>query len=89
MNEAAKNLLEQKFPVLDQGYVQLLDVMGDDYAVTQAARLTAQSEGNKTDAEERGLIRYLLRHAHTSPFEQVIFKFKIRIPMDAWRQMVR
>lgn len=41
MNEAAKNLLEQKFPVLDQGYVQLLDVMGDDYAVTQAARLTA------------------------------------------------
>jgi thymidylate synthase (FAD) len=82
-------LIGKKIQVLDDGYVQLLDVMGDDFAVTAAARLTAQTAGTKSMAEERGLIRYLLRHAHTTPFEMVEFKLQVKCPMDVWRQWIR
>lgn len=73
---------------LDKGFVQLVDWMGDDNAIVQAARVS-YGKGTKTVSEDRGLIRYLMRHLHTTPFEMCEFKFLIRIPMDAWRQMIR
>jgi len=78
----------QKFPVLDDGFVCLVDVMGDDQAVVQAARVS-YGEGTRKVSDDRGLIRYLLRHRHTTPFEMVEIKFLVRVPMDCWRQWIR
>jgi thymidylate synthase (FAD) len=78
----------KKFPVLDDGYVCLVDVMGDDQAVVQAARVS-YGEGTRKVSDDRGLIRYLLRHRHTTPFEMVEIKFLVRVPMDCWRQWIR
>lgn len=82
---SVKNLY---FPVLDKGFVALIDVMGDDSSIVQAAR-TSYGNGTKTVSDDRTLIRYLLRHKHTTPFEMVEFKFFIQMPMDAWRQHIR
>jgi len=78
----------QKFPVLDDGFVCLVDVMGDDGSVVQAARVS-YGEGTKKVSDDRTLIRYLLRHRHTTPFEMAELKFLVRVPMDCWRQWVR
>lgn len=75
-------------PVLDDGFVCLVDVMGDDQAVVQAARVS-YGEGTRKVSDDRGLIRYLLRHRHTTPFEMVELKFLVRVPMDTWRQWIR
>ena len=77
-----------KFPVLDDGFVCLVDVMGDDSSVVQAARVS-YGEGTKKVSDDRTLIRYLLRHRHTTPFEMAEIKFLVRVPMDCWRQWVR
>lgn len=84
----ADQLRWQKFPVLDDGFVCLVDVMGDDQAVVQAARVS-YGEGTRKVSDDRGLIRYLLRHRHTTPFEMVELKFLVRVPMDTWRQWIR
>ena len=86
--EQASALRWQKFPVLDDGFVCLVDVMGDDQAVVQAARVS-YGEGTRKVSDDRGLIRYLLRHRHTTPFEMVEIKFLVRVPMDCWRQWIR
>lgn len=78
----------KKIPVLDDGFVCLVDVMGDDQAVVQAARVS-YGEGTRKVSDDRGLIRYLLRHRHTTPFEMVELKFLVRVPMDCWRQWIR
>jgi len=78
----------KKLPVLDQGFVCLVDVMGDDSSVVQAARVS-YGEGTKTISDDRGLIRYLMRHRHSTPFEMAELKFMIRVPMDTWRQWIR
>ncbi|NNJ27942.1 Thymidylate synthase ThyX [Planctomycetes bacterium LzC2] len=78
----------KKFGVLDDGFVTLVDVMGDDGAVVQAARVS-YGEGTKTVSSDRGLIRYLMRHSHSTPFEMAELKFLFRMPMDAWRQQIR
>ncbi|QGJ70765.1 Flavin-dependent thymidylate synthase [Planctomycetales bacterium 10988] len=78
----------QKFPVLDQGYVCLVDCMGDDGAIVQAARVS-YGEGTKKVSDDRTLIRYLMRHRHTTPFEMAEIKVLVRVPMDTWRQWVR
>ncbi|MFY9255311.1 MAG: FAD-dependent thymidylate synthase [Fuerstiella sp.] len=78
----------QKFPVLNDGFVCLVDVMGDDSSVVQAARVS-YGEGTKKVSDDRTLIRYLLRHRHTTPFEMAEVKFLVRVPMDCWRQWVR
>jgi len=77
-----------KFPVLDDGFVCLVDVMGDDSSVVQAARVS-YGEGTRRVSDDRTLIRYLLRHRHTTPFEMAEIKFLVRVPMDCWRQWVR
>jgi thymidylate synthase (FAD) len=78
----------RKFPVLDDGFVALVDVMGDDGSVVQAARVS-YGEGTRKVSDDRQLIRYLLRHAHTTPFEMAELKFVVRVPMDCWRQWIR
>jgi len=78
----------QKLPVLDGGFVRLVDVMGDDSSIVQAARVS-YGEGTKKVSEDRGLIRYLMRHRHTTPFEMCEIKLHVRVPMDCWRQWIR
>lgn len=83
-----QDLLASKFDVLNGGHIRLVDVMGSDDAVVQAARVS-YGKGTKTYREDRGLIRYLMQKHHTSPFEQCELKFHVRVPMDAWRQWIR
>jgi len=78
----------KKLPVLDDGFVALVDCMGDDGSVVQAARVS-YGEGTRKVSDDRQLIRYLLRHAHTTPFEMAELKFVVRVPMDCWRQWIR
>jgi thymidylate synthase (FAD) len=78
----------KKFSVLDDGFVCLVDVMGDDQSVVQAARVS-YGEGTRQVSDDRSLIRYLLRHRHTTPFEMAELKFLVRVPMDTWRQWIR
>lgn len=81
-------ILGQTFPVLDQGHVRVVDYMGNDAAIVQAARVS-YGAGTKQLHEDRGLIRYLLRNAHTTPFEMCKIKLHLRLPMDCWRQWIR
>lgn len=74
--------------VLSDGFVRLVDVMGNDTSIVQAARVS-YGEGTKTPSDDETLIRYLIRHWHTTPFEMVEFKFHVRVPMDCWRQWIR
>lgn len=80
--------LKLEIPCLDHGFVRLVDVMGDDSSIVQAARVS-YGKGTKTLLEDRGLIRYLLRHKHTTPFEMVEFKFHIKLPIFVARQWIR
>jgi thymidylate synthase (FAD) len=85
---AADAILGRAFTVLDDGFVRLVDYMGDDWAIVQAARVS-YGRGTKRVHEDRGLIRYLLRHSHTTPFEMCEIKLHVRVPMDIWRQWIR
>ena len=76
------------FPVLDQGFIALIDYMGGDKAVDQAARISYGTDSRKISAR-RGLIRYLMRHRHTSPFEMCELKFHCAMPIFVARQWVR
>jgi len=78
----------KKIPVLDHGHVMLVDHMGDDSAIVQAARAST-GKGTKSPEKDRQLIRYMLRNRHTSPFEMVEFKFHARMPIFVARQWVR
>jgi thymidylate synthase (FAD) len=86
--ELLDSVLGVPLPVLDDGFVRVVDYMGDDGSVVQAARVS-YGTGTKRVHEDRGLIRYLLRHAHTTPFEMCEIKLHVRVPMDAWRQWIR
>jgi thymidylate synthase (FAD) len=81
-------VLGTAFPVLDDGFVRVVDYMGHDGSVVQAARVS-YGAGTRRVHEDRGLIRYLLRHAHTTPFEMCEITFHVRVPMDTWRQWIR
>ena len=85
---ALDDILGKTFPVLDHGHIRVIDYMGDDAAIVQAARVS-YGAGTKQVHEDRGLIRYLLRNAHTTPFEMCKLKLHIRVPMDCWRQWIR
>jgi len=84
----ADRLLGIKHPVLSHGYVVLVDYMGDDSSIVQAARVS-YGKGTRSVRDDRGLIRYLLRHRHTTPFEMVEFKFLVRLPIYIARQWIR
>ena len=81
-------LLGNPFKVLDKGFIRLIDYMGSDNAVVQAARVS-YGKGTKQLNEDRGLIRYLMRHRHTTPFEMCEIKFHIKLPIFVARQWVR
>ncbi len=81
-------ILGHAFRVLDDGFVRVIDYMGDDRAIVQAARVS-YGDGTKKTSEDRGLIRYLIRHRHTTPFEMCEIKLHLRVPMHTWRQWIR
>ncbi len=85
---ALDEILGQPFKILDDGFVRLIDYMGTDESIVQAARVS-YGKGTKKVQQDRDLIRYLLRHRHTSPFEMCEIKLHVRVPMDAWRQWIR
>jgi len=85
---ALDDILGKPFKVLDDGFVRVIDYMGTDESVVQAARVS-YGRGTKKVSEDRGLIRYLLRHRHTTPFEMCEIKLHVRVPMDCWRQWIR
>jgi len=85
---AAEEILDVEFPVLDKGFIRLVDYMGGDSRIVQSARVS-YGEGTKTVREDGALIDYLLRHQHTSPFEQVILTFHIKLPIFIARQWIR
>lgn len=74
--------------VLDDGFIRVIDYMGSDESIVQAARIS-YGKGTKHVHEDRGLIRYLMRHRHTTPFEMCEIKLHVRVPMDCWRQWIR
>ena len=76
------------FEPVKGGLLRVVDTMGDDNAVVQAARVS-YGKGTKKVSQDRGLIRYLMRNFHETPFEMAEIKFLIRAPMDTWRQIVR
>ncbi len=84
----ANDWRSQTYRVLKDGFVRVVDVMGDDSSVVQAARISYGS-GTKKLHEDRGLIRYLMRHRHSTPFEMCEIKLHVRVPMDCWRQWIR
>ena len=84
----ADRLVGVRRPVLSHGFVALVDYMGDDAAIVQAARVS-YGKGTKSVRDDRGLIRYLMRHRHTTPFEMVEYKFLVRLPIYVARQWVR
>lgn len=86
--EALDEILGKPFNVLDDGFIRVIDYMGSDEAIVQAARVS-YGKGTKKVSEDRGLIRYLMRHHHTTPFEMCEIKLHLRVPMDCWRQWIR
>lgn len=88
VSEGAEKWLGKKMEVLDHGFVYLVDYMGNDQAIEQAARVSYGS-GTRSLNETVGLVRYLMRHQHTTPFEMVEFKFHAKMPIFVARQWVR
>jgi thymidylate synthase (FAD) len=86
--DAAEALLDQEIKVLDKGFVRLVDYMGGDERIVQSARVS-YGAGTKTYRQDRGLIHYLMRNWHTSPFEQVQLTFHTKMPIFVARQWVR
>ena len=85
---ALEAMLYTAVPVLDHGFVRVVDYMGDDAAVVQAARVS-YGRGTKRVSEDAGLIRYLMRHRHSTPFEMCEIKFHVKLPIFVARQWIR
>jgi thymidylate synthase (FAD) len=85
---ALEEILYRPVPVLDHGFVRVIDYMGDDGAIVQAARVS-YGKGTRQVSEDRGLIHYLLRHRHSTPFEMCEIKFHVKLPIFVARQWIR
>jgi thymidylate synthase (FAD) len=85
---AMEEILGKEFKILDHGFIRVVDYMGDDSAIVQAARVS-YGKGTKKLNEDKGLINYLLRHSHTTPFEMCEIKFHIKMPIFVARQWIR
>lgn len=85
---AVEEILYQALPVLDHGFVRVVDYMGDDAAIVQAARVS-YGRGTKRTRDDQGLINYLMRNAHTSPFEMCEIKLHVKLPIFVARQWIR
>jgi len=84
----AEEVLGKRFDCLNHGFVRLVDYMGGDEAIVQAARVS-YGKGTKSTSEDRGLIRYLMKHKHTTPFEMVEMKWHCKMPIFVARQWIR
>lgn len=87
-NPRLNAILGQEYPCLDHGFIRLIDYMGTDESIVQAARVS-YGKGTKQVQQDRSLIRYLMRHQHTTPFEMVEFKFHCKLPIFVARQWIR
>ena len=85
---ALEAMLYEALPVLDHGFVRVIDYMGDDGAVVQAARVS-YGRGTRKVSEDAGLIRYLMRHRHSTPFEMCEIKYHVKLPIFVARQWIR
>src|ERR1700720_435456 len=85
---ALEAILYQPLPVLDHGFVRVIDYMGDDAAIVQAARVS-YGRGTRKISEDQGLINYLMRHRHTTPFEMCEIKYHVKLPIFVARQWIR
>lgn len=85
---ALEDMLFRALPVLDHGFVRVIDYMGDDGAVVQAARVS-YGRGTRRTSEDAGLIRYLMRHRHSTPFEMCEIKYHVKLPIFVARQWIR
>ena len=85
---AIEEILYEPLPVLDHGFVRVIDYMGDDAAIVQAARVS-YGRGTRKVSEDRGLINYLMRHRHTTPFEMCEIKYHVKLPIFVARQWIR
>ncbi len=85
---ALEAMLDRPLPVLDHGFVRVADYMGDDSAIVEAARVS-YGRGTRRQSEDAGLIRYLMRHRHTTPFEMCVIKFHVKLPIFVARQWIR
>lgn len=85
---ALEEVLYEPMPLLDHGFVRVIDYMGDDAAIVQAARVS-YGRGTRQVSEDRGLIRYLMRHRHTTPFEMCEIKYHVKLPIFVARQWIR
>lgn len=81
-------MIDKYFAVGSDGFIALKDIMGSDESIEQAARIS-YGKGTRKKSETRGLLRYLKRNQHTSPFEQAELQFHVRVPMHIWRQWIR
>src|SRR5436305_1978958 len=81
-------MLFRPIPVLDHGFVRVVDYMGDDAAIVQAARVS-YGRGTRKVSEDAGLIRYLMLHRHTTPFEMCEIKYHVKLPIFVARQWIR
>jgi thymidylate synthase (FAD) len=85
---ALEDMLYRPLPVLDHGFIRVIDYMGDDGAIVQAARVS-YGRGTRKVSEDAGLIRYLMRHHHTTPFEMCEIKYHVKLPIFIARQWIR
>jgi thymidylate synthase (FAD) len=85
---ALEEILYEPLPVLDRGFIRVVDYMGDDAAVVQAARVS-YGRGTRRTSEDQGLINYLMRHCHTTPFEMCEIKYHVKLPIFVARQWIR
>ena len=85
---ALENMLYEPVPVLDHGFIRVVDYMGDDAAIVQAARVS-YGRGTRRTSEDQGLINYLMRHRHTTPFEMCEIKYHVKLPIFVARQWIR
>jgi thymidylate synthase (FAD) len=85
---ALEEILYEAIPILDHGFIRVIDYMGTDSSIVQAARVS-YGKGTKKVQEDRGLIRYLMRHRHSTPFEMCEIKFHIKLPIFVARQWIR
>ncbi|WP_412563728.1 FAD-dependent thymidylate synthase [Thalassobius sp. MITS945101] len=88
VSEGMEAHLYQAYPVLDHGFVRVIDYMGDDAAICQAARVS-YGKGTKSVQNDEGLIRYLMRHWHSTPFEMCELKLHVKLPVFVARQWIR
>ena len=88
VSSGLESILHDAIPVLDHGFIRVVDYMGDDSSVVQAARVS-YGRGTRRRNEDRGLIKYLMRHRHTTPFEMAEIKLHVKLPIFVARQWIR